>query len=417
MKVWRLKKGADRRLRQGHPWVFASELAHSAKEVQPGEVVELRDGADHFLAIGYAHPSSQICFRKLTSKSKETDVLSVDFFLRRLKSARAHRLQAGWADHSHRWLFAEGDGVPGLIADAFQTADRGWVVVVQASTAGMDRVKENVFEALRTFSAELGSLTVVDAPSSKARANEGLSIGEKRVVFGDDRGLTSVPIVLRHGLKLNADLLHGQKTGFFLDQQANAEALRFYLSRQFSGAGEPVRVLDICCYVGQWGSHAAHALKNAGRGSEVTLLDSSMAALDLAAPNVVNAGGTPKPVCGDVMKVIGDFAEASFDAVICDPPAFVKKKQDLESGLRAYVKLNQAAMKLVKPGGLFVASSCSGQVRAGDWQEVMKEATVRAGRTFKQLMTQGHAPDHVVRPEFPEGEYLKCVIGRVEYPY
>jgi 23S rRNA (cytosine1962-C5)-methyltransferase len=417
MKIWRLKKGAERRLRQGHPWVFASELAHSAKEIAPGELIELRDGQDHFLAYGYGHPSSQICFRKLSGNSKDRDVLSVDFLVRRLRLARQHRRLAGWGDASHRWLFAEADGLPGLIADAFLTEGQGWIVVVQASTAGMERARENIFAAFQEFAGELGPMTFVEAPSSKSRAAEGLAIGEKRVVFGPAANLENTRLILRRGLKLGADLLHGQKTGFFLDQQANAASLRDFVTAQFQGATDPVRVLDICCYVGQWGAHTAQALTAAGRGAEVTLLDSSMAALSLAAPNVSGAGGEAKPVCGDVMKVLADFPQGSFDVVICDPPAFVKKKQDLESGLRAYAKVNQIAMKLVKPEGLLVASSCSGLVRAGDWQGVLKEASLKAGRSFKQLLTAGHAPDHPTRPEFPEGEYLKCTIGRIGYPF
>lgn len=414
MKIWRLKKGADRRLRQGHPWAFASELSHSAKEITAGDPIELRDAQDHFLAYGYGHPSSQICFRKLSANAKEKNILSHEFFRERLRTARRHRTFAGWGSVSHRWLFAEGDGLPGLIADAFLTKDQGWVVVVQASTAGMDRALPNVFSALKEFSEEFGSLTVVEAPSSKSRAAEGLAIGEKRMIFGDAQGLQNTQIVLRYGLTMNCDLLKGQKTGFFLDQQANAGALRELLSSQFKNHPEPVKVLDICCYVGQWGSHAAQALNAVGASSEVTLLDSSMSALDLAAANVSRVGGQAKPVCGDVMKVLADFNPGEFDVVICDPPAFVKKKQDLEQGLRAYIKVNQTAMKLVKPGGLLVASSCSGLVKGGDWQGVLKEASAKAGRTFKQLASMAHAPDHPTQPTFPEGEYLKCAIARIE---
>lgn len=415
MKIWRLKKGADKRLRQGHPWVFSGELAHSTKEAIAGDVVEMRDAQDHFLAYGYVHPSSAIAFRKLTANSKEQDVLSTSFFRKRFKQAREHRVQAGWAKQSHRWLFAEGDGVPGLIADAFLLASGGWVVVVQASTVGMDRALPQIFEALKDYESELAPLTIVEASSSRSRLAEGLPIGAKKVISGSAT-LENAKIVLREGLELSCDLLNGQKTGFFLDQQQNAEILRRFVQAQFAGAKETVRVLDICCYVGQWGSHVAHALHQAGVKAEITLLDSSVPALDLASANVLSLGAQAKPVLGDVMKVLSDFTEP-FDIVICDPPAFVKKKTDLEQGLKAYAKINALSMKLVKPGGLLVASSCSGLVRSADWWNVLKESSVKAGRTFKQLASLGHAPDHPVRPDFPEGEYLKCVIGRIEFPY
>jgi 23S rRNA (cytosine1962-C5)-methyltransferase len=137
----------------------------------------------------------------------------------------------------------------------------------------------------------------------------------------------------------------------------------------------------------------------------------------LASRNITVVGGNAEVRCGDALEVLAGLPEASFDAVICDPPAFVKKKNDLEQGLRAYVKLNRDALRLVKPGGLFVTCSCSGLVRSEDWQSVLHQSTGKAGRQFKILARGGHGPDHPVRPEFPEGEYLKCALGRVDYPY
>lgn len=427
MKIWTLKRGSDARFRRGHPWIFASELAHSAKEIRAGEVVELRDSEGKFLAYGYGHPSSQICFRKLSSRKKENDVLSVRFFAERLRTSRSLRETAGVTGFSHRWLFAEADGVPGLIVDAFKSGER-WIAVVQASTAGIEAALENLYAALREF----GDLTIVEAPSSKSRKLEGLALGEKRVVAGVSEGLESCTVELRHGLKMTADLLRGQKTGFFLDQQTNASLLREMIAHRFhSGAGEgcgrdsdasradgqPVRILDVCCYVGQWGSHAAHALKQIGRASEVTLLDVSSSALALAKKNV--AQFTDQVICveGDAMEAAAQLAEGHYDVVICDPPAFVKKKADLPQGLKAYAKLNRMTIRAVTPGGLYVASSCSGLVKGEDWQEVLVQSAVGAGRTFKQLAKTGHAADHPVRAEFPEGEYLKCVIGTIDYPF
>lgn len=417
MKTWRLKKGADRRIRQGHPWAFASELNGSAKEIVPGELIELRDGLDKFLAYGYGHPTSQICFRKLSSRSKEADVFSKDFFVRRLRQARDHRLQSGWGRFSHRWLYAEADGVPGLIVDAFLTLNQGWVVVAQASTAGADRALPELFAALETFSHELGLMSVVEAPSSKSRVAEGLKLGEKRLVFGGAAGLEKCQIVLLGGLKLECDLLQGQKTGFFLDQQWNAQIMNEVLRAQFNKRDEPVRVLDICCYVGQWAAHAAKTLAAVESESVVTLVDVSQAALDLAEANLRGLAGQVEAVCADALEALAHLKPESFDVVICDPPAFVKKKADLEPGLRAYVKLNRDAMKLVRPGGVLVAASCSGLVKTADWEQVLQEASQKAGRMFRSIHRGGHAPDHPTRPEFPEGEYLKCTIGRIDYPF
>jgi 23S rRNA (cytosine1962-C5)-methyltransferase len=417
MKTWRLKKGADRRIRQGHPWVFASELAHSAKEAGPGEVVELRDSADRFLAFGYAHPSAQICFRKLSGRAKETDVFTKDFFVRRLRAARALRQQSGWAQFSHRWLFAEADGVPGLVVDAFLTSAQGWLVVAQASTAGADRAMPELFDALKTFEHELGLMSIVEAPSSKSRAQEGLKIEGKRQIYGAASGLEDSEICLVNGLKLRCDILNGQKTGFFLDQQWNAKLLVELVRRQYAKREEPVRVLDICCYAGQWAAQSAKALSEVESPAHVTLLDISAEALRFAEKNVRGLAEKVEVVEGNALEKLGALEEQAFDIVICDPPAFVKKKADLENGLRAYVKLNREALRRVKPGGLLVASSCSGLVRPEDWREVLADASGKAGRMFQQALEGGHGPDHPVRPEFPEGSYLKCAIGRVDYPF
>ncbi|NJL24831.1 MAG: methyltransferase domain-containing protein [Calothrix sp. SM1_5_4] len=150
---------------------------------------------------------------------------------------------------------------------------------------------------------------------------------------------------------------------------------------------------------------------------EVSLVDSSVDALKLASANVRDLGVEVHAAAADAMELLGEMDGESFDVVICDPPAFVKKKADSESGLRAYTKLNRDAIRLVKPGGVFVASSCSGLVKTDDWTRVLVDASAKAGRTFKQVLCGGHGPDHPVRPEFPEGQYLKCLIGRIEYPY
>ncbi len=418
MKVWRLKKGGDRRLRQGHPWIFSSELAHSQKEVLPGEIVELRDYQDRFLAFGYAHPSSQICFRKLSSRSKETDIFSVDFFVRRLRAAHEHRRSAGWTSFSHRWLFAEADGVPGLIVDAFLGVDQNWLVVVQASTAGVERALPELYQALKCFEKDFEQMTVIEAPSSQARKLEGLPLAEKKLISGLERNLSAIELCFHGGLRLTCDLLHGQKTGFFLDQQWNVGILKQLLVANFQNFGAPVRVLDVCCYVGQWASHAAQTLGGLGLQTEVTLVDVSKEALELAQKNVSAQGARVKCIQADVLQVLGEMpVDELFDVVICDPPAFVKKKADRDAGLRAYTKINRDALKLLRPSGLYIASSCSGLVTAEDWRVVMTEAGQKVGRSFKRLAMGGHGPDHPVRPEFPEGEYLKCFLGRVDFPF
>jgi 23S rRNA (cytosine1962-C5)-methyltransferase len=414
LKIWRLKKGGDRRFRQGHPWVFASELGHSSKECEAGEVVELRDATNRFLAYGYVHPTSQICFRRLSSRTVDLNVLSHEFFVDRLRKAREWRRRAGWHEHSHRWIYAEADGVPGLIVDAFRVRDAGWAVVVQASTIGIERALANVFSALETFAEELGAdFALIESPSSRSRVVEGLKIGERRLVRGSNDGLDKLPIVLAGDLSLTVDLWGGQKTGFFLDQQWNASLLRRFLKTR-QPEGSALSVLDICCYVGQWGANVARSFPGT---VTATLVDSSAAAMQLAEANLRSLGAEVDPKIGDAMQLIGEFDPGRFDIVICDPPAFVKKRADLPSGTTAYVKLLRDAMRAVAPGGILVASSCSGLVGPVEWRDILQQASAKAGRTYRTLVRGGHGPDHPTRPEFPEGEYLKCEIGEIDYPF
>lgn len=414
MKIWRLKKGGDRRFRQGHPWVFASELENSSKECVAGEIVELRDFTNRFLSYGYAHPTSQICFRRLSSRTVDVHVLSHDFFVERLKRARDWRKRAGWSEHSHRWIYAEADGVPGLMVDAFCVQGGGWTVVVQASTMGIERALPNVFSALETFKEELGQdFALIESPSSRSRVVEGLKIGERRLVRGAQPDLEKLPIVLAGGLVLTVDLWNGQKTGFFLDQQWNASLLRRFIKSRWS-EGSRLTVLDICCYVGQWSANVACEFQGL---VTATLVDTSAHAIGLAESNLRALGAEVDPKIGDAMALIGELDPGRFDIVICDPPAFVKKKADLAPGTTAYVKLMRDAMRAARPGGVMVASSCSGLVGPVEWRDIMLQASAKASRTYRRLVQGGHGPDHPVRPDFPEGEYLKCEIGEIDYPF
>ena len=290
-------------------------------------------------------------------------------------------------------------------------------MVVQASTSGIERVLPEIYKAIETFSHEMGLITIIEAPSSKSRTLEGLKVSEKTIVKGSATGLESCVIRLHHDLTLKCDLLHGQKTGFFLDQQGNAGLLRGLVHSQFAKLERPVRVLDICCYVGQWAAHVTHALQQVDVEVSVTLFDTSATALEFASQNLRALEAEVETIQGDAMTGVANLPEGQFDVVICDPPAFVKKRADHAVGIKAYAKLNRDAMRTLSPGGLLVASSCSGLVNALDWQDILVAAGQKAGRMFKQLAKGGHAPDHFVRPEFPEGEYLKCVIGRIDYPY
>jgi 23S rRNA (cytosine1962-C5)-methyltransferase len=411
MKTWHLKKGGDIRFRQGHPWIFSGELAHSTKDVEAGELVELKDASDHFLAYGTAHPSSNISFRKISGRSKDTDLLSVDFFIDRLTRAKELRTNAGWSSFSHRWVFAEADGLPGLVIDSFKGEDE--ITVFQVSTAGMENVKSEIMAALE----QLGKGIILEASTSSQRKVEGLSPSSRQIIGASEEQLKDISIRLKHRsdpLVMRTNFSSGQKTGFFLDQQANTQLLLDLVENKIK-TQKKIKVLDLCCYVGQWSAQIAKLAKTMGAEAQVDLVDSSADALQLAKINCEAYGAAAKTAQLDVME---DWPfEEQYDVVICDPPAFVKKKADLAKAMSGYVKLNREAIRRVKPEGLFVTCSCSGAVREDDFANALNSAKTKAGRSIKWLAHGGHAPDHPILLDFPEGQYLKCWIGQVDFPF
>ncbi len=211
------------------------------------------------------------------------------------------------------------------------------------------------------------------------------------------------------------DLLRGQKTGFYLDQTANVRLAAGLLApRLRRGGAEPVRILDLFAYVGQWGAQLAGVAAAAGREAHVTALDTSPAALALARPNVEARGGACEAVRADVMEDLGELPAAAFDVVVADPPAFIKGRKALHTGRAAYTKLNTGALRRVRPGGLVVTCSCSQLLPEGEFLSLLGKAARRAGREVRWIARGGQAPDHPLLAGFPEGHYLKCWIGRVD---
>jgi 23S rRNA (cytosine1962-C5)-methyltransferase len=426
---WLLKKGSEKKFRLRHPWVFSSELAQSPKSIEPGGLIELRDYSGSPLAIGYGHPNSMISFRTLSLDAREE--INADFFLRRFKSAFNARQLAGVADHSHRFIFAEGDFLPGLIIDRFMLENDQQCFVLQSSTAGMDRLLMHVMAALERFCAEIdtrlswAATSVVFANDSKSRAMEGIPVEPKRIEKQAPGFLADQAVIILqppiNDLKptlFHVDFINGQKTGFFLDQRSNVQiASRSVrqLARRAAAEGRALKVLDLFCYVGQWGAQLANVARSESCEIEVTLVDASAKALELAGKNVERAGGRAVIRKLDVLDALAtEFEKASFDVVICDPPAFVKKKKDLPTGSQAYVKVNRDAIRKTKPSGLFVSCSCSGLFNEEDFREMLTKVTVTAPRPVRWIARGSHGPDHPQRPEFPQGTYLKSWFGLID---
>lgn len=423
-----LSKGHDDKVRQGYPWIFSGNLISSVKEVTPGEVVELKDHKGKFVGRGYCHPKTNLSIRVLSRDASEKDLMSKDFFIRRLQRAWDERKKHEWDPPSFRLLFSDSDSVPGLVLDLFtikdETGAEEILLVSQISTLGM-QVAVNEFEA--ALHEWAGSKWInwswIEANVSNARKMEGLVVEKPVWRYGKVRDWNKIQTQFKNldsKLSLSVDFVDGQKTGFFLDQQWNVQNLMTLLSgnKEFMKQDE-FKVLDLFCYVGQWGTHLAKFGKDLGKKVSVDFADVSAKALGLAKSNALAFTDLVEAYDVDIMKEDWYFSFDEYDVVICDPPAFVKKREDLKNAEGAYVDVFSEALRLVKPGGFVVLSSCSGLVRRdmftrivdkaqklADQQDSLEKPTEWVWKKFN------HGPDHPLRTWLPEGEYLKCWIGQ-----
>ncbi|HRK07476.1 MAG TPA: class I SAM-dependent methyltransferase [Pseudobdellovibrionaceae bacterium] len=457
--VWRLKAGLEKKFHRGHPWVFSSDLDQSPKGHVAGAPVELRDARNQFLAHGYGHPNTLIAFRKLSQLPQlhAQDSASAQQLLRgHLLEAAELRRRSGVDRWSHRLLFGEADQLPGLIVDRYWIQDEKQspqsarqVFVLQSSTAGADRLLPELQSVLEKLVSD-GSLAkafggrgqtpmlTVWAQDSSSRAMEGLPRLERRVC-GNTEGVDlhhawiAVERADRQApVHYEVDFLGGQKTGFFLDQRANLRLIAapwFELLRTRATSTAGLRTLDLFSYVGQWSVQlAALAAERASIAEgaknftiELTLADASAAALEHAEKNVRRALEAASwrvaevhALKMDVLDGLKDLPVAHYDVVICDPPAFVKKKKDLPTGRAAYFKVNREALKRVAPGGLFVTCSCSGLFEEAEFAQMLADAVRASGRKVHWIAKGGHGEDHPSISSFPQGVYLKGWMACVD---
>jgi len=385
----RLKRNEDRRLHAGHLWVFSNEVDTQQTPLtkfDAGEIVRVMAHNDRPLGLAYVNPKSLISARMLgTWKAPDTGWIAA-----RMRIALALR-QRLYPEPYYRVVYGESDGLPGLIVDRYGTR-----CVVQIGTAGMELLKPCIQAAvLQVFECD-GLLFKND---SGAREMEGLP-SYVEVAKGK---FDEPELVTEDGLEFLAPLAEGQKTGWFFDQAANRRALAKYVRK---GA----KVLDVFSYVGAWGARAAKS-----GASEVICIDSSTAALELAAKNGERNGLKISTRKGDAFDVLEGLAKEGvlFDIVIVDPPAFAKRRKDLPKALAAYKRLNQLAMQLLASDGILVSSSCSYHVATEDLQDAIAKAARAMAKHLQILELGGQAPDHPVHPAIPETRYLKTYFCRV----
>jgi 23S rRNA (cytosine1962-C5)-methyltransferase len=389
-----LKRQAGDFLLRGHPWVFSGAVAAVEGDPAPGETVEVLASDRSFLARAAFSPSSQIRARVWTFD--EGELVDEAFFARRIAAAVSARgALAANPEGACRLVFAESDGLPGVIVDRY--ADR---LVAQFLSAGAERWKEAIVAALAAAVPCRGVYERSDTPS---RAKEGLAAAAGPLRGDPPEG----PVTIREGdARFLVDIVAGHKTGFYLDQRENRALFREHAA----GAD----VLNAFCYTGAF---TVAALRGGAR--HVTAVDSSASALALARRNAELNGFAPDAVDhveGDAFRVLRTFRDSrrSFDAIVLDPPKLAQGRADLPSAARAYKDINLMAFKLLRPGGRLFTFSCSEQMDAALFQKVVADAALDAGRHAHVFSWLSQSPDHPVALAFPEGRYLKGLACRVQ---
>ncbi len=390
--------------------MFAGDL-RNPEEVSPGSPIQLVDAHGEFLAFGYGNPNSKIAFRALSFSPIEENIS----ILERLKIAWEKRISTGLR-YSYRLCYSEADHLPGLIID-YYTVNGFQIFVCQILTAGMENLFTSPVEILKQLAGE--NIAVIIRNDVNIRKYEGLAIEKPRVLLCPvGLNLEQAEVLLSGPLdskpiSLKTNFLTGQKTGLFLDQSLNIRVLMEILARSGNLNHAPLRILDLCCYVGHWSAQLTNFLVSSGREVEVTLLDASEKSLRFAEENLTKLGAKVKVIRGDVLRDLKALPSKNFDVIISDPPAFVKNKNEISQGKHGYLKLNTEAFRLAGKNSLVVSCSCSGLLSEEDFNETLKKALKRSGREAFVIARGGHAPDHPVLPSFPEGNYLKMAIHSV----
>jgi 23S rRNA (cytosine1962-C5)-methyltransferase len=381
----RLNPGQGRRLRAGSPWVFSNEIAMKPeyRQMPPGGLARIEGDDGTRFGTFMFNPHSLIAARLLDRDPAAN--IDAGWLCARLRSAIALRERVCDSPF-YRLVHAEADGLPGLVIDRYDD-----VAVLQANTAGMDRLAPLIVEALTTL---LPLRAVVARNDSAARRQEGLP-EHTALLFGTDAGAE----VVECGVRFPVDPTSGQKTGWFFDQRPNRDRV--------AALAEGARVLDVFCHTGAFGLRCA-----AAGAREVMLVDSSAPALAQAEQAATRNGLAERMRLSraDAFEAMAALAGECFDIVICDPPAFARSRKDAEVGLRAYGRMARLAAALVVPGGLLFVASCSHHAPLEAWSAHIAWGLSRARRQGRILCSAGAGPDHPVHPHLPETAYLKTQL-------
>ena len=388
----RLKANADRRLRAGHLWVFSNEVDVAVTPLNAfasGDQAILEAAGGKPLGVVALSPNNLICARLLSRDVKH--VLDKSLLVHRINVALSQRERL-FDQPCYRQVYGDSDLLPGLVVDRF-----GDILVVQLASATMEKHKDDVLAALIQVCKPSGILLKND---SAARDAEGLNRYVETAF-----GLVPEWVALEeNGVKFEAPVMQGQKTGWFYDHRMNRARLAPYVKGK--------RVLDLFSYIGGWGVQAA-----AFGASDVMCVDASAFALDGVERNAALNGLTDKVACveGDVFEALKQLkaSEERFDVIVADPPAFIKRKKDLKNGEAAYRRLNEQAMRLLNKDGILISASCSMHLPEDDLQNILLTSARHLDRNIQLLERGGQGPDHPVHPAIPETRYIKSLTCRL----
>lgn len=390
----------------GHPWIFSKAIQKGpldeagAALVVPSLVnVLAHDGK--FLGVGMYNPKTSIAIRMLSlahGKNKKTGSLFIDadFFVKRFEALEKEKKEFLPSDtNGYRLVNADADWLPGLIIDRYNN-----VFVFQIHTAGMDAFRDQIIEALKTT---FNPVAIVERSDIESRKADGLTSLPVKIHFGE----IDEPVeFMENGVKFLADVLTGQKTGFFLDQR---EA-----RKKVGELSKGKKVLNLFAYTGGFGVYAA--LNGA---EKVTTVDISENALELAVKNfqlngikVQDKSNAEKYefIAADVFEFLSEVDPGYYDIIVCDPPAFAKSNDRMEQATKAYTDLNRRCLALLNEGGILLTSSCSGRLTQENFRDILRISAGRAGKDVRILANLSQPIDHTERAAFSEGRYLKTLV-------
>jgi len=407
-KIITLKKGKDMPVKAGHPWIFSGGIEKTEGKISNGEIADIYSSSGEYLATGSFHQGNSIRVRVISRKRNES--IDTDFFIKRFKSLASVKKELLPAEtDGYRLVHSDADMMPGLVVDIY-----GGSIVFQINTAAMEVMRQDIIEAL---AAVFKPVSIVEKSDMDNRKMDNLKALDPVIRYG---GSTGPAFFNENGITMISDMLEGQKTGFYLDQRD----ARIFIK----GISKGKRVLNLFSYTGGFSISAA-----AGGASEITSVDASERALEIAreifAVNSTKGSGTGsnfpwiknirtefirEDVFDFLARLLKQKKTGAYDIIICDPPAFAKKREHAADALKGYTSLNRMCFEASSSGTVLVSSSCSGMIGWTEFTNMLRLASGQAGKGASIIADFSQASDHTRKISFPEGSYLKTTALLVE---